>query len=397
MSKLFGATCLVAGTAIGAGMFAIPLTVSAVGFTGGLLSMAVIWYVSYLVGLVGLELNLRAGKGLSLAALGSLYGGKIGRLIGTLSLLGLTNALLAAYLFGGASVMTSFLSSVTHHTIAQSTLTYGVAAFLSILFMSHFRWLDRVNRFLFVLMVGLLIVLIGGCLRELPLSILSAVPARAHEWSVWQVAMPVVVTSFGYHMIQNTLVDFCERDPLILKRAFFWGSFIPLVIYSFWVVGSSSLVFLKNPFIFKEVLLQKMELGTFMDHLSQAIEWQWLHQIVWACVFLAILTSAFGVGTTLFNFWVEHKAKELLAVILTVGPALLIALLVPQLFVRALGFAGLTVCVMSFFLPIYLLHQSNKTSDQTFYWEVRCPWVLMLILVVAVVMAGMEVMNLLGG
>lgn len=394
MSKLFGAICLVAGTAIGAGMFAIPLTVSAVGFAGGLASMIVIWYVSYLVGLVGLELNLRAGRGLSLAALGALYGGKGGRLVGMLSLLGLTNALLAAYLFGGASVIKSFLASVEHHAVDQSTLTYGIAGFLAVILLSHIKWLDRLNRVLFVLMLVLLVVLIGGCLSELPLTGVLSVPSRVQEWSVWQVAMPVLMTSFGYHMIQNTLVDYCEQDPILLRRAFFWGSFMPLIVYGLWVVGASTLVFLKNPVVFQEILLQKMSLGDFMDHLSQAIQWAWLHQVVWACVFLAIITSAFGVGKTLLTFWEEHGVPNLFAVVVTLAPALLVAIWVPELFIKALGFAGLTVCVMSFFLPVYLVHRSNQSTDATIYPEVRNYGILSVIVVVALIMTVMELMNL---
>ena len=111
MKKLILSICLVAGTSIGAGMIALPMALCKIGILPTIVLILGVWFFMYLSSLIGAEINLRAGPGLPLGKLGSLYSGPIASSIGTVSLILLIYALLCAYLYGGASILQSFFAS----------------------------------------------------------------------------------------------------------------------------------------------------------------------------------------------------------------------------------------------------------------------------------------------
>lgn len=74
--KITNAISLVAGTCIGAGMIALPITLAKVGLVPSVVAMLCLWLVIYYTALVSVELNLQAGRGLALGALCKFFGGK---------------------------------------------------------------------------------------------------------------------------------------------------------------------------------------------------------------------------------------------------------------------------------------------------------------------------------
>lgn len=372
-SKTLGAACLVAGTTIGAGMLALPLTVSALGLIWGVVAMAVIWFIMYLAGLYGLELNLRAGKGMTLGGLGQFFSGPVARIIGDASLVILTYALMAAYLFGGASVLETFLNNYSFATAFSYFSPLGmVVAVIILILMGNLRWVDHQNRILFLGMLGATAALIFGLSSSL--ANLDNIPMVSNEpnFSAWQIAIPVIFTSFGYHIIQNTMVVYCDYNPVTLKKAFFWGSLMPLVAYVVWVVVALLILYVKAPAFYQTLMTQKANLGQLVQALSLAAGCSWLQPASWVVGLSAILTSAIGVGLAIISFWEQHLpskiAKRPLILGLALIPPLLVGLLIPGVFIRALSFAGLILTMIAIFLPIYLLGISDKgLAKKVFY------------------------------
>ena len=71
MQKQTGAIILIAATCIGSGMIALPMLLVKLGIIPSVLLMLLIWSIIYYTSLVNIELNLQAGDGLSLGALGA--------------------------------------------------------------------------------------------------------------------------------------------------------------------------------------------------------------------------------------------------------------------------------------------------------------------------------------
>ena len=73
MNKQITSILLIAGTCIGAGMIALPMTLAKLGVIPSILLMFFIWLFSYYYSLVSIELNLNSEKGLSLVLLCKKY------------------------------------------------------------------------------------------------------------------------------------------------------------------------------------------------------------------------------------------------------------------------------------------------------------------------------------
>jgi tyrosine-specific transport protein len=54
-------------------------------------------------------------------------------------------------------------------------------------------------------------------------------------------------------------------------------------------------------------------------------------------------------------------------VTLTLVPPLIIALFVPQLFLKALSFAGMVLVIIALLLPLWLIHQPKAQQIKAFY------------------------------
>ena len=133
MKKLYLSMALVAGTSVGAGMLALPMVLCTLGIipTFGLILST--WFVMYISGLLGLELNLRAGQGLPLSTLAKRYSGTIASFLSMISFIFLIYALLCAYIYGGASVLQKLLETHAGWLINSEIMTCGYAVFLSLI------------------------------------------------------------------------------------------------------------------------------------------------------------------------------------------------------------------------------------------------------------------------
>ena len=101
-----------AGTAIGAGMFSLPVATSGVWFGYSLLLMLVVWYCMYSAALYLLEANLRLPLGASFDSIAEATIGPIGRIVNGASVAFLCYILTYAYISGGSSIITYSLAAV---------------------------------------------------------------------------------------------------------------------------------------------------------------------------------------------------------------------------------------------------------------------------------------------
>ena len=102
-NRVTGATFLVVGTTIGAGMLALPMASAGIDFWKTSALLVGMWAFMVLSACIMVEIS--QGKGRSIAYLAEQTLGKTGKNIASLSILGLFMALLAAYISGGSSIV----------------------------------------------------------------------------------------------------------------------------------------------------------------------------------------------------------------------------------------------------------------------------------------------------
>ncbi|AUD61558.1 amino acid permease [Shewanella sp. Pdp11] len=359
---MLGSIAIVAGTAIGAGMLALPLATAALGIIPALVLLVVIWGVSAYTSLLMLEINLRTGVGDNVHAITGKLLGKKGQIIQGASFLSLLFALTAAYLTGGSSLLVLKAKNMfdivldNQAAVLLFTLVLGGFAALGV------AWVDKVSRFLFSLMILLLVVVVLFLLPEVSIASMATGAIAESMTSSWMAAIPVVFTSFGFHVCIATLVRYLDGDAVSLRKVLLIGSTIPLACYVLWLLVTLGTV---GGY---EVSGFEGSLPSLVTALQDIAHTPWISKCISLFADLALVTSFLGVTLSLYDFVAElTRAKETFAGriqtwLLTFTPPVLCALYLPEGFVAVLGFAAVPLVVMIIFLPIVMALRQRQTQ-----------------------------------
>ncbi|HBO38185.1 MAG TPA: tyrosine transporter, partial [Pasteurellaceae bacterium] len=127
-NKTFGSALIVAGTTIGAGMLAMPLTSAKMGFGTTLLLLFLLWILLSYSALLFVEVYQKAErKDVGIATLAEQYFGITGRVLATLSLLIFMYAILTAYISGsGGDLLVPYLSFLGDSAKSISIILFTV-------------------------------------------------------------------------------------------------------------------------------------------------------------------------------------------------------------------------------------------------------------------------------
>jgi tyrosine-specific transport protein len=218
----------------------------------------------------------------------------------------------------------------------------------------------------------------------------------------WRVALPIVFTSFGFHVVFHSLTSYCNNDKIVLKRVFFWGSFIPTIVYVLLVFCVLGVLFAKNADYFQQMLQGKAQLGGMILALSQSAGTETILVLSTITSLLAILTSVIGVGLGLKDSWMMHlsskikypHAQRLGSICATFAPPLILVFLIPEAFIKALSLAGLILVIMAILLPLYLLQKSKMKHKDYHYPILRFMGLRFLAAIAGIAIIVCEVINI---
>jgi tyrosine-specific transport protein len=358
--KVLSGALLVTGTAIGAGMLALPVATC----LGGFFPSAVVYLFSWLfmaaTGLLFLEICLWLPQDANLVSMAGHLLGRTGKLLSWLLYIFLFYSLTIAYIAGGGG----FIQSVTQGwtTSSQAMIAFTVI-FGSFVYFGA-KIVDRINM---ILMVGLVVsycvfVFLGW--SKINISFL-----KGGALSQALLAIPIIFTSFSYQGIVPSLTAYLKRDAKKVRLAILIGTTAPFFIYLLWQFLILGIVPLEG----EDGLLQaKMNgqtavypLRSFVDSSAESI-----YIIGQAFAFFALTTSFLGVTLGLMDFLADglKKKKEgmntFILCLLVFIPPLLIALANPGIFLNALGLAGGIGCALLLgLMPIVMAWKGRYRRD----------------------------------
>lgn len=354
--KTLGSISIVAGTAIGGGMLALPLATAALGMIPALILLTVIWGISAYTSLLMLEINLRTGVGDNVHVITGKTLGKVGQLIQGGSFLSLLFALTMVYLMGGSSLLDARLEPLGIDLNSQGAVVLFTVLFGGMIAIGV-GWIDKVSRVLFSAMVVLLVLVVAFLLPDVDVS--TALSSKANEIAqgdelqkLWFAAIPVVFTSFGFHVCIATIVRYLDGDAMSLRKVLLIGSTIPLVCYILWLMVTLGTLGGATVHGFEGALPK------LVAALQALAESSIVSQCIDLFANLALITSFLGVTMSLFDYVAELTRARDNAIgraqtwCITFIPPLLCALFYPDGFFQVLGFAAIPLVVMIIFLPI---------------------------------------------
>ncbi|MCK3656873.1 tyrosine transporter [Pasteurellaceae bacterium Macca] len=354
-NRILGSALMIAGTTIGAGMLAMPLTSAGMGFGMTVFLLVSLWLLLTYTGLLFMEAYQTAKvKDVGVASLAEQYFGMTGRVLATVSLLVLLYALLAAYITGGGSLLSGVLPTVGD---AESTSKIAVLLFTLVLGAFVVIGVKGVDGLTRVLFMGKIVAFFFVLLMMLPKAKLENLTAVPLDNLLVISAIPIFFTSFGFHVIMGSINSYLEADIRKIRIAVLIGTLIPLTAYLLWQFATHG-VLSQNEFV--SLLGQDPTLNGLVKATSQITGSPILGEVVRIFSSLALITSFLGVAMGIFEgmgdllkrFNLPNNRPVL--TLLTFVPPLAFALFYPNGFIAALGYAGLLFAFYGLILPIGL-------------------------------------------
>ena len=379
MNKTVGSTLLVAGTMIGAGMLAMPLTSAGIGFGFTLVLLLGLWALLTFSALLFVELYQTAESDAGIGTLAEQYFGKAGRIVATAVLVIFLYALIAAYVSGGGSLLKDLLPESFGDKVSILLFTVIFGSFIII----GTHSVDKINRVLFFVMLAVFAIVLILMLPEIKFDNLMATPI---DNALIISASPVFFTAFGFHGSIPSLNKYLGGNVKALRFSILVGSAITLCAYILWQLSTHGLL-TQNEFlqILKEdATLNGLVKATFAITGSNVIA-----SAVKLFSTLALITSFLGVGLGLLEC-IEDLLKRSFNVtagrislgLLTFIPPLVFALFYPEGFILALGYAGQMFAFYAVVLPVSLVWKARRTHTNLPYkvWGGNLTLIIVLVL-----------------
>ncbi|AJI52891.1 amino acid permease [Francisella philomiragia] len=348
--KQFGAIAIIAGTAIGAGMLGIPFAVAAVGFNYALMALFLVWIIMYATALLIVEANVSQPLGTDMDSIAHNILGKSGRVMNLLFYLLLLYSLLTAYIFMGGQLFETYVTSwfnFGNDSFAKFLFTFVFGFFIY----KGIRVVFRVNELFLSLKVLAFVLFISFVAPQIRPAVLES-RALGVEY-VW-FSIPILVTSFGFHIVIPAIRNYFEND-IVFKRTVAAGALAPLIVYLVWVMATLGTINLHGGNGFIDLSHSGKTLAEAYVSLGQRAP------LIFIRLFenFAIITSFLGVALALFSFnqdlYALNSRKKLITLIITLLPPLFFAIYFVNSFIAALGYASIFVSVLLIVQPALMV------------------------------------------
>ena len=379
MNKTIGSTLLVAGTMIGAGMLAMPLTSAGIGFGFTLVLLLGLWALLTFSALLFVELYQTAESDAGIGTLAEQYFCKAGRIIATAVLIIFLYALIAAYISGGGSLLKDLLPESFGDKVSILLFTVIFGSFIVI----GTHSVDKINRVLFFVMLAAFAVVLSLMLPEIKFDNLMATPI---DNALIISASPVFFTAFGFHGSIPSLNKYLDGNVKALRISILAGSAITLCAYILWQMSTHGLL-TQNEFL--QILKEDATLNGLVKATLAITGSNMIAGAVKLFSTLALVTSFLGVGLGLLEC-IEDLLKRSFNIsagrislgLMTFIPPLVFALFYPEGFILALGYAGQMFAFYAVVLPVSLVWKARRTHTDLPYkvWGGNLTLIIVLVL-----------------
>lgn len=352
--KLLGSSLIIAGTALGAGMLAIPMVLAQFGLLWGTLLMLLIWVGTTYAALLLLEASIKSGGGLGMNSIARKTLGKGGQLVTNGLLYALLVCLLMAYIIGAGDLLKKLTDGLGIELSAtQAQIAFTVVA--GFVVAAGTGVIDRLNRLLFAAMVIMLamtlVTLVPGINPDNLASVGSDNKVALIKTS------SVLFTSFGFMVVIPSLVTYNpEATQKQLRNMVIAGSVIPLFCYLFWLYAAVGNLSPEQLVSFANV--SELIAALSVNHGSMQL-------ILSVFTGLALLTSFLGVAMALFDQNADaFRQNRAVTYVLTFILPMLGAILAANQFLSVLSYAGIILVFLAIFVPMAMTVKVRKDGDK---------------------------------
>lgn len=366
-SKLIGGILLIVGTAIGAGMLALPIAAGELGFVNSSLFLLFSWLIMTSAAFLILEVNLWLPRDSNMLTMAKATLGRWAEYTTWFFYLLLFYSLIAAYMAGGGDFLQNlFILMGLHMPEWAGTLLFAIV--LSTIVYQGIRSVDYVNRGLMFVKLGVYIFLVA-----LILFYISPNKLVGGQFKYLTTSITVMLTSFGFANIVPSLRSYFHDDVKKLRKVILIGSLIPLVCYIFWDLAIMGTI----PRTGNEGLIAMINsphsTSDLVNRLTGTLNFESITSLARIFTTICLATSFMGVSLALFDFVSDsfkikkHRKGNWAIYAITFIPPLGIVLFDPRIFIKALSYAGIYCLVLLVLLPALMTwsgrYQKNMSGE----------------------------------
>ncbi|EMI5488960.1 tryptophan permease [Providencia stuartii] len=397
--SILGGAMIIAGTAVGAGMFSIPMVTSGVWFTGSIVLLIYTFACMLLSGLMILEANMNYPAGASFHTMVKDLLGPVWNSINGLSITFVLYILTYAYISAGSSIISSNLSDYMEMPQTISGLVFA-------LIVAFFVWLstravDRLSTILIGGMVITFVMSIGGMVTTASPSILfnQVEHGDTHYLPYALAALPYLLTSFGYHGNVPGLVKYYNKNSRSVVLSLVYGAVITVAIYILWQYAIQGNI-PRSAFV--QIREEGNNIGALLNQMNLSTNSSFISQFLTLFSYMALASSFLGVSLGLFDFiadffkFNDNQQGRLKSALITFLPPTVFALVFPNGFIYAIGFAGLAATVWAVIIPALMARASRKRFPKNSYKAPGGMGVIWFVILFGVINAVAHILSLLG-
>ncbi|KMZ62605.1 putative Tyrosine-specific transport protein [Zostera marina] len=321
---------LVAGTTVGAGILAIPAVTQESGFIPSTIACILCWMYMVVSGLLIAEVNVNTMRelgsgGVSLVTMARRTLGNVGVQVVCWSYIFIHYALLIAYVARSSDILTSFLNIPLWESASLFSLVFG-----SICYFGSKEFIGLMNGLLIFGIVASFTTLVSVAGGDLHPEFLLRTKFETIPSSI-----PIIALSFVYQNVVPILCTDFEGNLPKVRTSIIFGTSVPLILFLIWdaVILGSIPYFETNSDKIADPLEQLRSNSGAVGPIIEVFS------------LLAIGTSYIGFVLGLSDFLSDllklpTGQRRPLPYLLTLLPPLVLSLLDPEIFFKALDFAG---------------------------------------------------------
>ncbi|MEC4114001.1 aromatic amino acid transport family protein [Myroides pelagicus] len=363
-SKLIGSTLIIAGTAIGGGMLAMPIISSGVGFFVITGIMLLIWLAMCYTAILLVETYRDHSPEDGLNTMVMRYLGKAGQYITGISMLTLMYALVCAYIAGGSDIIKLNIDNWLGTDLPPRVIAIGFTLVFGGVVALGAKVVDVTTKWIFMTKLIFLFIVILFMFGFVKLDNLLSLPI---EKALVFSSIPIIFTSFGFHIVVPSMVNYLKGDLKLLKKAFIYGSILPLIVYVIWQISILGSVDQQSLF---SIINENKGPSGLIKAVKGITTSKWVNIPLNVFFAAALLTSFLGVALALFDYIKDLCKKQkyinnpVATYLITFIPPLLFVFYYPDGFIIALGYAAISVVITSLFIPIFMYIKVKKTRGE---------------------------------
>jgi len=263
------------------------------------------------------------------------YFGGVGKWVAVAANLVILYGLLTAYLTGITTIINN-LFSVALPTVGLMLGFFAVTALISL------ASVDKIMKYIAVLVVGKCIVffIIAGSAG----THIKAANLEHQHWPFFVAAIPILVTAFHFHNIIPAICESLRWDQKTITRTMLVGMSLGFLMNATWMLVGIGVLPLDASPIGLETAFQNNLPATIP--LAQAMNSEVFLLLASFFAMVAITTAYLANGMGLIGFMDDltnqhlGKVNPILSRVLAFVPPLLISLAYPDVFLKAIDFAG---------------------------------------------------------